>query len=107
MEQKNKFNSVHHTKIITYSHLKDIIVLYLKTQNQRKCFICDSRSPYNLHHNPNSHHVENIITTFQPERKMSWWQSENGAFLKLPSLHELNLSKILLVSRIYTSFCFI
>uniref|UniRef100_A0A8C1P6W4 Laminin, beta 4 n=1 Tax=Cyprinus carpio TaxID=7962 RepID=A0A8C1P6W4_CYPCA len=56
----------------------DIIVLYLKTQNEQKCFICDSRSPYNLHHNPNSHRVENIITTFQPEHKMSWWQSENG-----------------------------
>uniref|UniRef100_A0A8C1RC31 Laminin, beta 4 n=1 Tax=Cyprinus carpio TaxID=7962 RepID=A0A8C1RC31_CYPCA len=55
-----------------------IIVLYLKTQNEQKCFICDSRSPYNLHHNPNSHRVENIITTFQPEHKMSWWQSENG-----------------------------
>uniref|UniRef100_A0A8C1P6P2 Laminin, beta 4 n=1 Tax=Cyprinus carpio TaxID=7962 RepID=A0A8C1P6P2_CYPCA len=47
-------------------------------ENEQKCFICDSRSPYNLHHNPNSHRVENIITTFQPEHKMSWWQSENG-----------------------------
>ncbi|ROL46627.1 Laminin subunit beta-4 [Anabarilius grahami] len=47
-------------------------------ENERKCFTCDSRSPYNLYHNPNSHRIENIITTFQPERKMSWWQSENG-----------------------------
>ncbi|XP_056307443.1 laminin subunit beta-4 [Danio aesculapii] len=47
-------------------------------ENERKCFTCDSRSPYNDHHNPSSHRIENIITTFQPERKMKWWQSENG-----------------------------
>ncbi|XP_051546192.1 laminin subunit beta-4 isoform X1 [Myxocyprinus asiaticus] len=47
-------------------------------ENERKCFTCDSRRPYNLHNNPNSHRIENIITTFQPQRMMSWWQSENG-----------------------------
>lgn len=26
--------------------------------------------------------VENVITTFEPERKRKWWQSENGMFLK-------------------------
>uniref|UniRef100_A0A3Q1EJI1 Laminin subunit beta-4-like n=1 Tax=Acanthochromis polyacanthus TaxID=80966 RepID=A0A3Q1EJI1_9TELE len=45
---------------------------------EQKCFTCDSRLPYNRYNNPNSHRIENIITTFDPERKMKWWQSENG-----------------------------
>uniref|UniRef100_A0A671XN02 Laminin, beta 4 n=1 Tax=Sparus aurata TaxID=8175 RepID=A0A671XN02_SPAAU len=51
------------------------IIGYLEEQ---KCFTCDSRLPYNRYSNPNSHHIENVITTFDPERKMKWWQSENG-----------------------------
>ncbi|XP_032363853.1 laminin subunit beta-4 isoform X1 [Etheostoma spectabile] len=47
-------------------------------EEKRKCFTCDSQLPYNLHSNPNSHRIENVITTFDPERKMKWWQSENG-----------------------------
>ncbi|XP_035280923.1 laminin subunit beta-4 [Anguilla anguilla] len=47
-------------------------------EDEQKCFICDSRQPYNRYNNPNSHQIENIITTFDPERKMKWWQSENG-----------------------------
>ncbi|XP_034031453.1 laminin subunit beta-4 [Thalassophryne amazonica] len=46
--------------------------------DEQKCFTCDSRLPYNRHSNPNSHLVKNIITMFEPERKMKWWQSENG-----------------------------
>lgn len=52
------------------------IIGYLETE--QKCFTCDSRLPYNRYNNPNSHRIENIITTFDPERKMKWWQSENG-----------------------------
>uniref|UniRef100_A0AAQ5YRY5 Uncharacterized protein n=1 Tax=Amphiprion ocellaris TaxID=80972 RepID=A0AAQ5YRY5_AMPOC len=52
------------------------IIGYLQTE--QKCFTCDSRLPYNRYNNPNSHRIENIITTFDPERKMKWWQSENG-----------------------------
>ncbi|TDH10018.1 hypothetical protein EPR50_G00093320 [Perca flavescens] len=52
------------------------IIGYL--EEERKCFICDSRLPFNLYSNPNSHRIENIITTFDPERRMKWWQSENG-----------------------------
>ncbi|XP_028287743.1 laminin subunit beta-4 isoform X2 [Parambassis ranga] len=52
------------------------IIGYL--EEEQKCFLCDSRLPYNHYSNPNSHRIENIITTFDPERKMKWWQSENG-----------------------------
>uniref|UniRef100_A0A3Q3WS10 Laminin, beta 4 n=1 Tax=Mola mola TaxID=94237 RepID=A0A3Q3WS10_MOLML len=52
------------------------IVGYL--QEEQKCFTCDSRLPYNRYNNPNSHLIENVISTFEPERKMKWWQSENG-----------------------------
>uniref|UniRef100_A0A665UDI7 Laminin subunit beta-1 n=1 Tax=Echeneis naucrates TaxID=173247 RepID=A0A665UDI7_ECHNA len=44
----------------------------------QKCFICDSRLPYDRYSNTNSHRISNIITTFDPDRKMKWWQSENG-----------------------------
>lgn len=47
-------------------------------EDEQKCFICDSRSPYDRHNSHHSHRIENIITTFEPERKMKWWQSENG-----------------------------
>ncbi|CAJ1055766.1 laminin subunit beta-4 [Xyrichtys novacula] len=52
------------------------IIGYL--EEEQKCFTCDSRLPYSHHGNPNSHHIENIITTFDPNRKLKWWQSENG-----------------------------
>ncbi|XP_039664896.1 laminin subunit beta-4 [Perca fluviatilis] len=52
------------------------IIGYL--EEERKCFTCDSRLPFNLYSNPNSHRIENVITTFDPERRMKWWQSENG-----------------------------
>ncbi|KAL2093324.1 hypothetical protein ACEWY4_010636 [Coilia grayii] len=48
-------------------------------EGEQKCFLCDSRNPYNRYHNPNSHRIENVITAFEgSERKMKWWQSENG-----------------------------
>ncbi|KAG9345890.1 hypothetical protein JZ751_009046 [Albula glossodonta] len=47
-------------------------------EDEQKCFICDSRLPYRRVNNPDSHQIENVITTFDPERKMKWWQSENG-----------------------------
>ncbi|KAJ8381669.1 hypothetical protein SKAU_G00024470 [Synaphobranchus kaupii] len=47
-------------------------------EDEQKCFTCDSRYPYNRYNNPNSHRIENIITNFDPEHKMKWWQSENG-----------------------------
>ncbi|XP_051237149.1 laminin subunit beta-4 isoform X1 [Dicentrarchus labrax] len=52
------------------------IIGYL--EEEQKCFTCDSRLPYNHYGNPNSHRIQNVITTFDPDRKMKWWQSENG-----------------------------
>lgn len=47
-------------------------------QEEQKCFTCDSRLPYNRYSNLNSHLIENVIATFEPERNLKWWQSENG-----------------------------
>ncbi|XP_077370920.1 laminin subunit beta-2 isoform X1 [Festucalex cinctus] len=47
-------------------------------QEEKKCFDCDSRRPYDPVYNTINHRIENVITTFKPHRKKSWWQSENG-----------------------------
>ncbi|XP_074124432.1 laminin subunit beta-4 isoform X1 [Sminthopsis crassicaudata] len=55
---------------------KYCIIGYL--EGEQKCFICDSRYPYNPYTQANSHAIENVITTFESDRKKKWWQSENG-----------------------------
>ncbi|KAK3579401.1 hypothetical protein CHS0354_029709 [Potamilus streckersoni] len=48
------------------SHLEDV----------KKCFVCDSRRPWATN-NRESHRIENIVSSFR-ERKLRWWQAENG-----------------------------
>ncbi|XP_059581857.1 laminin subunit beta-4 isoform X1 [Alligator mississippiensis] len=55
---------------------KYCIIGYL--EGEQKCFLCDSKYPYNPYTQLDSHRIENVITTFEPDRKKKWWQSENG-----------------------------
>ncbi|KAM5292015.1 laminin subunit beta-2 [Ctenodactylus gundi] len=47
-------------------------------QDEKKCFLCDSRYPFSARDNPHSHRIQNVVTSFAPQRRAAWWQSENG-----------------------------
>ncbi|KAL4655406.1 laminin subunit beta-2-like isoform X1 [Arapaima gigas] len=52
------------------------IVSHLMDGN--KCFVCDSRWPYDSIRNNNSHRVENVIYLKNTKGELTWWQSVNG-----------------------------
>ena len=53
------------------------VVSYL--EKRAKCAYCDSREAWDERENPESHRIENIVSSFRGRKQRKrWWQAENG-----------------------------
>ena len=73
------------------------IVSYLE-DDQTKCFVCDSRLPNNPS-NRFGHRIENVMSTFETDWKLRWWQSENGVskvYIQLDLVAEFHFTHLIM-----------